>query len=276
MLTENTGLPAPWGKFKPRGRDRLLLAITRLGLSRGAVKDWIGNLYRARVSKSPVDLVRHGIKWRLHPWDNLTEGKILCGSKLHDRKELGAIRKKLQKGGAFVDVGANAGYYSLLAAAFGAGKVLALEPNPAMFSRLKFNIAINQYEDRITALQQGAGPRFGEMELYLHPQNLGASSLLAIESATESIRVPIKPLQHILGEQGFDRVEVLKIDVEGLEADILVPFFTQAEKAGWPRLLVLEHALLNPDSFDLLAWLQDKGYQVMLQTGTNTILALGT
>jgi FkbM family methyltransferase len=274
MMTKIHARQPAWGEYQPRGRDRILRMITRLGLSRGAAKDLIYRLYRARRDQSPVDIACYGIKWRLHPWDNITEKKILCGSKPSDRRELEFLRNSLQEGGSFVDVGANAGYYSLMAVKFGARQVLALEPNPIMFSRLRFNIAINKFADRITALQLAAGPQNGEMELYLDPDDLGSSGLLANEAASRRVKVPVKPLQDILQEAKFGRIDALKIDVEGLEAEILLPYFQHSEASSWPKLLIMEHSHIDPGAFDLLAWVQRAGYRLIAQTGLNAVLRI--
>lgn len=273
-MAKSAGQPPPWGAYQPRGRDRLLRMITRLGLARGATRDLLCRLYRARQSKSPVDVICHGLKWRLHPWDNITEQKILCGSKPPDRRELELLRGSLQEGGSLVDVGANAGYYSLMATRFGARRVLALEPNPVMFARMQFNIASNRFDDRITALQLGAGPREEEMALYLHPEDLGSSGLVANDAAAGTVMVQVEPLRTILAKAELDRIDALKIDVEGLEAEILLPYLQESETRLWPKMLIMEHSHLGPGSFDLLTWLQRAGYRLIARTGLNAVLRL--
>jgi FkbM family methyltransferase len=272
-MTENRDSQLPWGEYKPRGRDQVLRLITRLGLARGSIKGLVGGLYKARETKRPIDLVYQGIKLRLHPWDNSAENYILCGSRQRDREELEVLRRALKMQGTFVDIGANAGYYSLMAADFGAGRILALEPNPTMFSRLRFNVEINGFGGRITALQLGVGPLAGDMELFIHPDDLGGSSLRSPASSHDSITVPVQPLRNILLEAGLNHIDAMKIDVEGLETDILLPFFANAEKNCWPKVLIMEHEYA-PATDDLSARLQQAGYRIITRTRANIVLRL--
>jgi hypothetical protein len=55
-----------------------------------------------------------------------------------------------------------------------------------------------------------------------------------------SLEVPVKALLDLLVADGFDRVDAMKVDIEGFEDRVLPPFFSTAPRTLWPRLLILE------------------------------------
>ncbi|MFW5452329.1 FkbM family methyltransferase [Thioalkalivibrio sulfidiphilus] len=272
--TEHVAAPEPWGHYSPRGKDRILSLVTRMGLSRGWLRRPIKQMYSARKTRSPVDITRFGLKWRLHPWDNTTESKLLASSRQRDALEMKYIHESLGERGTFIDIGANAGYYSLMAARHGDRKIIAIEPNPVMLSRLRFNIETNHLNERIRIVAAAAGGTDGEMKLHLDDANLGASSGLRSHDGQKETTVPVMTLVSILHETQTDRIQAMKIDVEGMESEILFPFFQQAPQSSWPSTVVMEHIHDTADTgrANILEWLQSAGYRVIARTGLNTIL----
>jgi len=116
----------PWGAFKPNGINFLIGLFVKLGLSHGKIKKLLQLLCR---KKHPIDIKYQTIKIRCVVGKNNIENKLFLSSKLREREELALLKTYLCKGGVFVDVGANIGYYSLMATTLGASKVLAFEPN---------------------------------------------------------------------------------------------------------------------------------------------------
>ena len=55
-------------------------------------------------------------------------------------------------------------------------------------------------------------------------------------------RLKYRPLLEVLIQESITRIDALKIDVEGAEERILIPFFNEAEKSLWPKLLIIEDA----------------------------------
>ena len=120
-----------------------------------------------------------------------------------------------------VDVGANIGYYTLIAAKLlgGEGKVYAFEPEPHNFELLVKNIQINGYSN-VFAFQKAVSNKEGKIKLFLNKDNLGKHSLsenLCSSSGAflevESIRLD-DFFEDLVKE---DKVGLLKIDVEGAE-----------------------------------------------------------
>lgn len=113
-----------WGSCVPGGLDRVLFLIRQAGLAHGPVKHLLTRAWMARHPDIPVDIRYQGVKYRLYPSDNVTDQKILFGSRRRDRVELEALRGAICDEGIFLDIGANIGYYALMAACFGAARIL--------------------------------------------------------------------------------------------------------------------------------------------------------
>lgn len=130
----------------------------------------------------------------------------------------------------FLDVGANIGYMSSAAVAAGAKRIVALEPHPEIFSRLRRNIALwtetqPQIADCIIARQEAVSDKKG-MALLRIPSDFSANSghsTLEAGRGDESyseVEVPTITLTQVI-EQCGEPIGVLKIDIEGHELAVL-------------------------------------------------------
>jgi FkbM family methyltransferase len=258
----------PFGTFAEDDRTRHLRALIRLGLSRGRVTRWIRTRWLAAHGPL-VDAKVRGVNYRFDLRDNVTDNKVLLSSRAYDRPEVRALAATAA-GGLFVDVGANTGYYTLCLLNGGAARALAVEPNPPTLARLRFNIAANGMADRVTVIPHGVGPE-GELEFF-QPVALGSASFVRPPGEATSIRVRTRPLLALLAEAGVDAVASLKIDVEGFEDRVMLPFLDQAPARLLPQTVVIE--ICNADNWqaDLLAQFAHKGYRVLQRTRGNLIL----
>jgi FkbM family methyltransferase len=125
-------------------------------------------------------------------------------------------------GWTFIDIGANAGYFSLLAAGLGgpSSRVVAFEPNPALVAMLAESVSINAF-DQVTVEAAACSESSGQAALALSPEprNSGLSSLEPSVAATWSsarLPVPTVRLDEYCQERGLVP-DVVKIDVEGHE-----------------------------------------------------------
>ena len=125
----------------------------------------------------------------------------------------------------FVDVGANIGYFTLLAGskihAGGAGRVIAVEPNPECCALIERNLVINWSMSDIALHRVAVGAESGEVWL-ASPADRAANAHLSSSGGEENgerkFRVPMAPLDALVPE-GL-RVDILKIDVEGHELSV--------------------------------------------------------
>jgi FkbM family methyltransferase len=158
------------------------------------------------------------------------------------------IARLLSKGDVFVDVGANIGYYSLLASRLvgGAGAVVAVEASPQIFSRLQANIRANQAVN-VRAVNVAAADEAGQVTIYSGPrQNSGASSTLKEwrNGEAEAV-VAALPLDKILTNGERSKVRLIKIDVEGAETPILSQLLSSIDAYPNDMGIVVE---FSPDS----------------------------
>ena len=263
-----------FGAYKPSGVNRLILFLVSLGLGRGKLKRVFSRNWQAASRESPVDVEYHGLRLRLRPVGNTIESKILFSSRLREAEELEMLRRILGDGGSFVDIGANVGYYALMAAKAGATQVLAAEPNPELVDRFAGNIALNGYESRITILPVAIGDGDGTARLNLKQGDTGGSSIVRDVAATQGIDVPVRPLAALLAEHGMTAISAMKIDIEGMEDRALAPFLVPENRSLFPALLIIETVNREDWQIDILERLAACGYATIAETRGNSILAL--
>ncbi len=232
----------------------------------------------ARKQPGPYDVEFSGINWRLYPEENYCDRVIFARKTLPEAAEHEALLAHLKHNMVFVDIGANIGSYSLFVAhnTENSARIIALEPHPKTFQKLKFNLKINGIENA-TALQMASGPERTTMQLWSDGgSNIGHTSMLkeGTSNAKISVEVDVMPLVDILRENNVDTIDLLKIDIEGFEDQVLAPFFETADKHLWPRLVLIETAHQALWDSDLISWMHDAGYQTVYETKENLLLSL--
>jgi FkbM family methyltransferase len=136
------------------------------------------------------------------------------------------------RSGAFIDIGANSGLYTLLVASISSNlRVIAFEPLAELFSTLSRNLHLNEsLSRRITAVRAAVSNTTGTLTFYETVNDLGylsTSSTLDARHA-ESIggkflvtEVPSVTLDQWSTKNSLDDVAIVKIDVEGHEQGVL-------------------------------------------------------
>ena len=134
------------------------------------------------------------------------------------------ISQRLQDGDVFVDIGANIGYYAVLAGLkVGAtGKVIAIEASPTIFKRLTENVAENAIEAEMRLVHLAVSDRPATLDFYRPTDtNTGRSSIFAGAGMALEARVEARPLHQILTADELQRVRLVKIDIEGSEPPVV-------------------------------------------------------
>ncbi len=108
-----------------------------------------------------------------------------------------------------LDVGANVGIYTLLAAKRGA-RVIAIEADPSNIEILRHHVHLNGFGDRVTILHMAASDKDGALTLFRSPGNSGHSNLF---EGVESVLIPGKTIDSL----GLPPIDVCKMDIEGAE-----------------------------------------------------------
>lgn len=181
----------------------------------------------------------------------------------------GLMRKLLRSGDTFVDVGANVGYMSCVAAqrVGPSGRVLSFEPMPDHHQRLRKCIELNpgyQWE----AFQHAIGDGEGEAKLVASHRNIGWNTIVPGQIPDDQVRstisVRVRALDACLGEARVERVRLLKIDTEGYEGFVLAGL-REHLSAGRIEHLIIEinrpqWEAMGVDFHRTMAELADWGY----------------
>ena len=132
-----------------------------------------------------------------------------------------------KEGDNFVDVGAHIGRYSMMAAKRigNLGRIIAIEAHPETFELLKKNMALNRFYN-VTTITPVVSSQKGKVKLYLagHESGFTIYNTIMINRAkpTEKfLEVEANTLDNILNENNVQRVNWIKIDVEGAELEVL-------------------------------------------------------
>jgi FkbM family methyltransferase len=129
----------------------------------------------------------------------------------------------LQAGGVVVDIGANIGVFSLLAAERQSSRVFAFEPYPENIRFLKQNVSANRMMN-VTICESAVSDLSGWQRLYVNTNPAGHSLYVtsAVDGGPDDVRIPTTTLPEIMDTNHLDRVDFLKIDCEGSEGAILL------------------------------------------------------
>lgn len=191
------------------------------------------------VARAPGQAARADAKSPVVTLPHFTKAGIDSGRRLkirtHDRPETVSkflriqgvwqrdvsvfIDSVLSAGDVFVDLGANIGYFSVIAAAAvgPSGRVHAFEPEPTNLKLLRANQALNGLGN-LVCHQVAIGEKSGRATLYRSRGNLGAHSLLKEDGLADPLEVRLATLDEALAEES-GAIRLIKIDLQG--ADLL-------------------------------------------------------
>ena len=138
--------------------------------------------------------------------------------KVHEPITTELFRLLLEEGDKVIDVGANIGYFTMLAASLvgSCGRVYAFEPGDVAFNDLRNNVYINSFSN-IVAYNRAASDYFGERCLYVSKENTTNSLIRDSRLHTMSEVVSVDRIDRLISEQ----VKLIKIDTEGNELEVL-------------------------------------------------------
>jgi FkbM family methyltransferase len=173
---------------------------------------------------------------------------------VHERATTSLFQKIVHRGDVVLDLGANLGYFTLLAAqAVGPqGRVFSFEPEPKNFQYLKKNIEINEF-NHVTVCQAAVSDKNDRTKLFLCPYDSGHHTIDRIDGiramargrpyVSETIEIETVRMDDFLRKNGIAKVDVIKMDVEGAEALAL---------EGMPSVLSQDDVKIFMEFFPLL------------------------
>ncbi len=155
--------------------------------------------------------------------------------------------KEIKAGQTVVDVGANIGYYTLLAARLVGpeGKVYAFEPDPTNFALLQKNVEANGYTNVVLSTH-ALSHRNTKAKLYLNPANRGDHRIYDSGVGRETVPIDTVTLDSYLGKK-TGRVDFIKMDIQGAEP-LALEGMKKTIKANKGLKLITE---FSPDSIKL-------------------------
>lgn len=128
------------------------------------------------------------------------------------------IKKNLPGGGIFVDVGANIGFMSLVAATVNNTEIHSFEPSPIAYPRLVENINLNNLGSRVklnnTLVSSSNKP------IYFFDDDRSELSHI-VKSHEQGIKIKSTKLDAYCSKNKIKKIDVLKIDVEGAELSVI-------------------------------------------------------
>lgn len=174
----------------------------------------------------------------LNPKDPVVSGALALG--VYEPFETSLFRSVLKPGMVVLDVGANLGYHTIIAArkVGPSGRVLAFEPEPVNFALLSSNIRQNHF-DWAQLHPVAVSDVVGTQQLHLSDSNKGRHSIVRTvrdsKEFTDSVGVATTTIDTILGSQGIKQVDVIKMDIEGAE---LLALLGMPQTLALPDLIV--------------------------------------
>jgi FkbM family methyltransferase len=175
-----------------------------------------------RSSPEVVAATLDGMRFRCRPPDLIQMYIWLFG--IWEPELSAFIAARLAPGDCFLDVGANIGYFSVLAArrVGETGSVIAVEPSPTVFPLLEESARLNDAGAGVRLVNAAAGSDVGSIPIYSGPShNIGLTTTVAERGFALEGVVPSLPLDAILRPEEKAALRMIKIDVEGREPEVL-------------------------------------------------------
>ena len=140
----------------------------------------------------------------------------------YEELEAKIMEEKIEIGNIVVDVGANIGLHTLNMARIvgNAGQVFAFEPDPSNFEILKKNAKINNYKNIILE-QKAVGDKHGKTTFYQSDNPINHRIFPQSERANSQVQVELTNLDNYFDSDMIDKINFIKIDVEGMEFGVL-------------------------------------------------------
>jgi len=164
-------------------------------------------------------------RWRrFAPVSSAYLALYLTGKRLTEKREMALLRTLIEPGMTIADIGANVGFYAVQMGQWvgAGGRVLAFEPDPFTFDLLRQRTSAATPAN-IEVRQFALGDARGTATLYCSAYNRADNRVgqRHDEPNVEAIEIQVRTLDEVLAERGQTTVDAMKIDVQGLEANVL-------------------------------------------------------
>ncbi len=134
------------------------------------------------------------------------------------RRIYGTGPQAVKAGDTVLDCGANIGVYTRLALDAGAKKVIAIEPGPENVEALRRNFKDEIASGRVVIVPKGVWDKDDFLTLKVDPNNTAANTfVMELKDGKMGVQVPLTTIDKLVAELNLDRVDYIKMDIEGAE-----------------------------------------------------------
>lgn len=192
----------------------------------------------------------------------------VCFTGRYEPLETMLVEQLLKPAMTFVDVGANWGYFTLLAAGCtgSAGRVISFEPDPRLFPLLRANLERNNLS-HVLPLPLAASDRRQTIHLAGYDEQGGNWGLSRVTNRAEpgTFKVAAFRIDDILDDLSVKHVDLLKMDIEGAEDLALAGMADGLDRGRYRAVLLEVHpgrlAERGGDAAKVVRLLEGKGYR---------------
>ena len=145
------------------------------------------------------------------------DGLALSVRGIYEPIETGVFNREIRRGDVVLDIGANIGYYTLIAARLVGpeGRVFAFEPDPGNFDILKRNVEMNGYRNAVL-VQKAVASKTENLHLYISEENKADHRIYDTHDGRASIEIEAIRMDDFLKDTS-GRVDFVKMDIQGAE-----------------------------------------------------------
>ena len=160
--------------------------------------------------------------------------------------ETSLVQALLGPGDVFVDIGANIGYFTVVAASLvgTSGQVFAFEPDPANYRLLLKNTRHNDLQACVEAVQAGLAQDDSAGTLYLSEDNLGDHQIYPTKNPRDQLDIKLLNGSAVLGRllrrAGQTKVDLIKVDTQGSEAAVMAGLMDALSGFELPPTILIE------------------------------------
>jgi|SRR5579883_1140544 FkbM family methyltransferase len=196
----------------------------------------------------------------------------------YEQETLHLLWRLLKPGMTFVDLGAHIGCYTVMGATIvgETGRVYAFEPCPENADLLARNVVLNGHEERVRIVRKAVADTTGEAVLMVDVEDTGSSSMISQgDDSTRSITVPTTSLDEFFAGEGWPKVDLVKMDIEGAEIAALRGMAELSRRNPDLKLIVefspKRIAATNSTPADFFAALQAVSFSRFWHIGPNLV-----
>jgi FkbM family methyltransferase len=235
---------------KTIGKSKFIHKYSIFGRVSNKLYDFAYSEEEVRINYRGIDIVIPG-----NERDDICRTLHLTGD--YEPKTTDFILDWLDSDAVFIDIGAHIGSHTVLAAKeIGPdGHVYSFEPSPRSFPYLKKNVEINSLKEKTTIDNRAVSDMSGEMELKQAPSPSNDSVVNEHSGSTVIETVSLDELE-------FERVDIIKMDIEGSE-----PYALKGMRrilSTYKPLIIMEFGpqMWEDDPRQVLSKIIDKGYAI--------------